>query len=26
MALCGFASIIILLSTTHGAKPVSFDS
>jgi len=26
MALCGFVSIIILLSTTHGAKPVSFES
>jgi disulfide bond formation protein DsbB len=24
MALCGFVSIIILLSTTHGSKPVSF--
>ena len=26
MALCGFVSIIFLLSTTHGAKPVSFES
>ena len=26
MALCGFVSIIILLSTTHRAKPVSFEA